>query len=110
MYIAETDAVAVVIVFEPNSCRGVLDTTLCDKVCKGLATGWRGYFWREGGTPGSSTNRSDDHNITETLLKVALNTITLTLTLTLLSIVWFLLDLQLLIVPISYPIHLHVSV
>jgi hypothetical protein len=48
MYIAETDAVAVVIVFEPNSCRGVLDTTLCDKVCKGLATGWRGYFWREG--------------------------------------------------------------
>jgi hypothetical protein len=41
MYIAETNAVAVVIVFEPHSCRGILHTTLCDKVCQGLATGWR---------------------------------------------------------------------
>ena len=87
MYIAETNAVAVVIVFEPHSCRGILHTTLCDKVCQGLATGWRGFFWREGVTPVSSTNRSDDHDITETLLKVALNTITLTVTLTLLNIV-----------------------
>jgi hypothetical protein len=76
MYIAETDAVAVVIVFEPHSCRGVLDKTLCDKVCQGLATGRQRFFWREGGTPVSSTNRSHDHDITETLLKMALNTIT----------------------------------
>jgi hypothetical protein len=47
MYIAETDAVAVVIEFGPRSCRGVFDTTLCDKVCQGLATGWRGFL--EGG-------------------------------------------------------------
>jgi hypothetical protein len=31
------------------------------------------------GTPVSSTNKSDDHNVTKILLKVALNTITLTL-------------------------------
>jgi hypothetical protein len=33
------------------------------------------------GTPVSSTNKTDHHDITEILLKVALNTITLTLTL-----------------------------
>jgi len=33
------------------------------------------------GTPVSSTNKSDRHDITELLLKVAFNTITLTLTL-----------------------------
>jgi hypothetical protein len=48
MYIAETNAVAVVIVFEPHSCRGILHTTLCDKVCQGLATGWRGFFLGRG--------------------------------------------------------------
>jgi hypothetical protein len=32
------------------------------------------------GTPVSSTNKTDRHDITEILLKVALNTITLTLT------------------------------
>ena len=37
--------------------RGVLDTTLCDKV------------------PVSSTNKTDHHDIIEKLLKVALNTI-----------------------------------
>jgi hypothetical protein len=49
--------------------RGVLDTTLCDKVCQ----------WFSPGTPVSSTNKTDHHGITEILLKVALNTITLIL-------------------------------
>jgi hypothetical protein len=31
--------IATKIEFEPRSCRGVLDTTLCDKVCQRLATG-----------------------------------------------------------------------
>ena len=80
MYIAETDAVAVVTEFEPRSCRGVFDTILCDKVCQGLATAWRG-FMEEGGTPVSSTNRNHAHDITETLLKVVLSAIALTQTL-----------------------------
>jgi hypothetical protein len=49
--------------------RGLLDTTLCDKVCQ----------WFSPGTPVSSTNKTDHHGITEILLKVALNTITLIL-------------------------------
>ena len=36
-------------------------------------------LWFSPGTPVSSTNKTDRHNITEILLKVALNTITLTL-------------------------------
>jgi len=55
--------------------RGVLDTTLCDKVCPWLATG----RWFSPGTPVSSTNKTDRHDITEILLKAALNSITLTL-------------------------------
>ena len=51
--------------------RGVLDTTLFDKVCQWLVTG----LWFSAGTPVSSTNKTDRHNITEILLKVALNTI-----------------------------------
>jgi hypothetical protein len=47
--------------------RGVLDTTLCDKVCQSLATG----RWFSPGTLVSSTN----HDIAEVVLKVALNTI-----------------------------------
>jgi len=43
-------------------------TTLCDKVCQWLATGW--WF-----SPVSSTNKTDRHDITEILLKVVLNTI-----------------------------------
>jgi len=35
--------------------------------------------WFSVGTPVSFTNKTDRHNITEILLKVALNTITLTL-------------------------------
>ena len=42
---------------------GVLDTTLCDKVCR--VTGQ--WF-----TPISSTNKTDSHEIIEILLKVAL--------------------------------------
>ena len=55
--------------------RGVLDTTLCDKVCQWRVAGW----WFSQGTPVSSTNKPDRHDITEILLKVLLNTITLTL-------------------------------
>ena len=48
--------------------RGILDTTLCDKVCQWLATG----RWFSPGPPVSSTNKTDRHHITEILLKVAL--------------------------------------
>ena len=50
--------------------RGVLDTTLGDKVCQWLAAG----RWVIPGTPVSSTNKTDRHDITEILLKVMLNT------------------------------------
>ena len=53
---------------------GVLDTTLCDKVCLWLATG----RWFSMGTPVSSTNKTDCHEIAKILLKVALNIVTLT--------------------------------
>ena len=46
-------------------------TTLCNKVCQWLATGQ----WFSPGPPVSSTNKTDRHDITEILLKVALNTI-----------------------------------
>ena len=46
-------------------------TTICDKVCQLLATGQ----WFSPGPPASSTNITDRHDITEILLKVALNTI-----------------------------------
>jgi len=45
-------------------------TTLCDKVCQWLATG----PWFSPGHPVSSTYKTDRHNVTEILLKVALNT------------------------------------
>jgi hypothetical protein len=54
--------------------RGVLYTTLCDKVCQWLA-GW----WFSPCTSVSSTNKADRHDISEILLKVVLNTITLTI-------------------------------
>jgi hypothetical protein len=44
---------------------------LCDKVYQWLATG----RWFSPGTPVSSTNKSDRHDIAEILIKVALNTI-----------------------------------
>ena len=46
-------------------------TTLCDKVCQWLATGW----WFSLSPSVFSTNKTDRHDITEILLKVALNTI-----------------------------------
>ena len=51
--------------------RGELDTTLCAKVCQWLAPG----LWFSPGTLVSSTNKTDHRDITEILLKVALNTI-----------------------------------
>jgi hypothetical protein len=50
---------------------GVLDTTLCDKVCQWFATG----RWCSTGTPVSTTNKTDCHDIAEILLKVVLDTI-----------------------------------
>jgi hypothetical protein len=57
--------------FKSHIWQGVLDTTLCDKVCQWLATGQ----WLSPSTLVSSTNKTDQYNITEILLKVALNTI-----------------------------------
>jgi hypothetical protein len=54
--------------FESRSLQGVLKTTLCDKVCRWLSTG----------SPISTTNKIGSHDVTQILLKVALNTITLT--------------------------------
>jgi hypothetical protein len=51
--------------------QGILDKTLCDKVCQCFAAG-RGF---SPVTPVSSTNKTDRHDITEILLKVALTTI-----------------------------------
>ena len=51
--------------------RGVLDTTLCDKVYHWLATG----RWFSPDTPVSSTDKTDRHDIIEILLKVALRTV-----------------------------------
>jgi hypothetical protein len=68
--------------FLGRSWRGVLDTTLCDKVCQWLAAG----RWFSPRTPVSSTNKTDRHDITEILLKVALNILTLTLSTKLLMV------------------------
>ena len=51
-------------------------TTLCNKVCQWLVAG----RWFSPGSPISSTNKTDRHDITEILLKVALNTIKQTIT------------------------------
>jgi len=45
--------------FEPRSWRGVLDTTLCDKVCQWLTT----CRWFSPGIPVSSTNKTNRHDI-----------------------------------------------
>ena len=58
---------------ESRSWWGVLDTTFCKTVCQWLVTG----RWFSLGTPVSSTNNIDRHDIIEILLKVTLNTITL---------------------------------
>jgi hypothetical protein len=54
----------------------VTTKVLCDKVCQLLATGQ----WFSPGTSVSSTNKTDHQDITEILLKVALNTINQTIT------------------------------
>jgi len=56
--------------FKPRSWRGVLDTTLCDNVCQWLAIS-RCFFPC---TQVSSTSKTDRHDKTEILLKVAFNT------------------------------------
>jgi hypothetical protein len=71
--------------FEPRSWRGDLVTTLCNKICQWLATG-RDF---SPGTPVSSTNQTDRHDITEILLKVVLNTINQPCTTELLFIIQF---------------------
>jgi hypothetical protein len=50
-----------VVSLKPISWRGVLNTTLCDKVCQWLEAGR--WF-----SPVSSTNKTDSHDITEILL------------------------------------------
>jgi hypothetical protein len=54
--------------------RGILDTPLCYKACQWLAAGQ----WFSPGTPVYSTNKTDCYDITEILLKVALNSILIT--------------------------------
>jgi hypothetical protein len=49
----------------PNHRQGVLDTTLCDKVCQWLVAG----RWFSPGTLVSSTNKTDCHDITEILFE-----------------------------------------
>ena len=61
--------------FEPRSWPGVLDTTLCDKVCQRLSAD----RWISPGTPVSPTNNTDRHDITDIQLKVALNTMNKTI-------------------------------
>jgi hypothetical protein len=70
---------AIMVVNLWRSWQGVLNTTLCDKDCQWLATGW----WFSVCTPVSSTNKTDHHDLTVILLKVALNTINL------IEISWF---------------------
>ena len=49
--------------FESRSWRGILDTTLCDKVCQLIVAGQ----WFSTGTPVPSTNKADPNDITEIL-------------------------------------------
>ena len=55
--------------FKSRSWQGVLDTTLCDKVCQRFET--------DRFSPNSSTNKTDRHDITKLLLKMAFSTINL---------------------------------
>jgi hypothetical protein len=61
--------------FKSCSWWSALDTTSCDDVCQWLATG----LWFTLGTPVSSSNKIDLHDIIKILLKVVLYTINLTL-------------------------------
>ena len=62
-----------ILTFESCSWRDVLYSTLCDKVCQWLVTG----RWFSSGILIFSTNKTDRHDITKILLKVALSTISL---------------------------------
>jgi hypothetical protein len=65
--------------FEYLSWWCVIDATLCDRVCQWLAAGrWFSSV--------SSTNKTDRHDITKIVLKVALNTINLTTVLILITL------------------------
>jgi hypothetical protein len=57
--------------FKSHSWGDVLYTTLCDKVCQWLAAS----LWFSLDTPVSFINKTDCHDITAIVLKVALNTI-----------------------------------
>jgi hypothetical protein len=56
------------------NCLSRYDTTLCDKVCQWLAAGQL----YSAGTSDSFTNKTDCHDITAILLKMALNTYAIT--------------------------------
>ena len=58
--------------FKSRSWRGVLVTTLCDKVCQYVAVTCR---WFSPGTPVSFTNKTTHNDIAVILSKVELNTI-----------------------------------
>jgi hypothetical protein len=60
--------------FKSRSWRGVLETNSCDNVCQWLAKSLQFSL----GTLVSFTKKTDCNDITEILLKVALNTLTLT--------------------------------
>ena len=59
--------------FESCSWRDVLDTTLCENVRQWLSTA----RWFSPGTLVFSSNKTDHHNISDIILKVALNSISL---------------------------------
>ena len=61
--------------FKSRTWRGVLDTTLCDKVCQWLPAG----RWFSSCIPVSSTNKTDRHEINEIILNVTWNTMNPTL-------------------------------
>jgi hypothetical protein len=68
--ISTYQAITTEVQFETRSWQGILNTTLCDKVCQCFVTGQ--WFLRI-----LSTNKIDRHDEAEILLKMALSTITL---------------------------------
>ena len=67
---------------------GARHTTLCDTFCQWLTAG----RWFSLGTPVSPNNKTDHHDITEILLKVALNTINQTKQSIYALDIWYLLE------------------
>ena len=64
LIIGNTTCLTLLFFIEVSSNPAQVRCTLCDKLCQLPATG----------TPSPSTNKTDHHDITELLLKVALNT------------------------------------